>query len=137
MRRFATTIMLGALMACGSGSSDFCQQAISVVQSEDAKIKGCGDSASEEAADSELTADITTAQNDEQSCESGLKSCTSADMSVLSSFLSCEKSVVASIQCDWFTEADAGSDPSFQQYETSAKGCSDMLNNVSAACQGE
>ena len=137
MRRFATTAIMGALMACGGGGGDTCQQGVSLLQSEDAKIKSCGDSPNEEATENAVAADITSAQTDEQSCETGLKSCTPAEMSTLSSFVSCEQSVVAELQCTWFTEADVTTDPSYQKYQSDGNACLAKLDSVSAACKGD
>jgi hypothetical protein len=136
MRRFVTIVTMGLLVACGGSSNDFCKQGVSVLQSEDAKIKSCGDSANEEAAESLAASAVTTAQNDEASCETSLKSCTSADMNVLSSFIACEQAVVASIQCVWFTEADPTTDASYQKFLSDDMACGAMLNSLSAACAG-
>jgi hypothetical protein len=136
MRRSVTMMILGFSMACGGSDGDFCQQNLSLLQSEDAKIKSCPQSANQQTAESAAAANVMTAQQGEANCETALKSCTSADMSLLSSFTSCEQSVLAEIQCTWYSEADPTSDPSIQKFVNDDQACVAKLSSLSSACQG-
>ena len=131
MRNAAVMILMtGTLMACG-GSGDVCQQSESLLQSEANKVQSCGSDAG--ADESLILADLTNVQ---QNCETDLKSCTAADMSALSGAVSCEQSLVSTIQCQWFLEADTTTDPSFVAYQNATTTCEAKTANVSAACGG-
>jgi hypothetical protein len=117
-------LMTGTLMACG-GSGDVCQQAESLDQAQADKVKSCG------ADNSTILADLATLQ---QTCETNIKSCTATDISAYSSDISCQQSLDSTVQCQWFTEADASTDQSFETYETASTNCDAKVANVTAAC---
>jgi len=122
-------LITGTLMACG-GSQDVCQEAVSIFQSESNKIQSCGGD------DSTAMAELATLQSAEPSCEASLKNCTAAELSAVNSYLSCLQQTVSNIQCQWFTEADAATDPSYVAWQNSVTACETDIANVSPTCGG-
>ncbi len=126
--RFAAMLILmtATWTACG-GSQDVCQRFESLLQSEANKVQSCGGD------NSSILKTLTTTQ---ASCETDLKNCTPSDVSALNSYVTCQESADTTVQCDWFTEADATDDPTFQTYENASTDCENKIAGVSAACTG-